>query len=123
VYKGTPLEHALQKIKELEQEDLPAKGQIKLFYTKLSDIWKNYFGDQLQVRSTQSTSGELMMLLSVYLQNEKNRTQFYQLLLLADAVKFAKYIPVTEQNSEAVKTTITSLQHIDALIKRATSHA
>jgi hypothetical protein len=123
VYKGTPLEHALQKIKELGQENLPAIGQVKLFYTKLADICKNYFADQLQVRSTQATSDELMVLLSVYLQNEKNRTLFYQLLRLADAVKFAKYIPGTEQNNEATKTAITSLQHIDAAIKQATSHA
>jgi len=123
VYKGTPLEHALQKIKGLERENLAAKGQIKLFYTQLSDICKNYFSDQLQVRSTQSTSDELMVLLGVYLQNEKYRTQFYQLLRLADAVKFAKYIPVTEQNDEAITTAVTSLQHIDALTKAATSHA
>jgi len=123
VYKGTPLEHALQKIKELEQENLPAKGQAKLFYTKLSNISKNYFADQLQVRSTQSTSDELMVMLSVYLQNEKNRVQFYQLLRLADAVKFAKYIPDIEQNNESVKTAITSLRHIDTAIKQATSHA
>jgi hypothetical protein len=123
VYKGTALEYALQKIKELEQEDLFAKGQVKLFYTKLSDIWKKYFSDQLQVRSAQSTSGELMVLLSVYLQNEKSSTQFYQLLRLADAVKFAKYIPGTDENKEATKTTIISLEHIDALIKRTTQHA
>jgi hypothetical protein len=123
VYKGTPLEHALQKIKELEQENLPAKEQVKLFYTKLSYICKSYFAEQLQVRSTQSTSDELIVMLSVYLQNEKNRTQFYQLLRLADAVKFAKYIPATQQNNEAVKTAVTSLQHIDALIKHTTQHA
>ncbi|HEY6976988.1 MAG TPA: hypothetical protein VH396_11915 [Chitinophagaceae bacterium] len=123
VYKGTPLEYALQKIKELEQESLPAKGQVKLFYTKLSDICRNYFSDQLHVRSTQSTSDELMVLLGVYLQNEKYRTHFYQLLRLADAVKFAKYIPVTEQDTESVKTAVASLQHIDELIKSATSHA
>ena len=123
MYKGTPLEHALEKIKDLERENLPAKGQIKLFYTRLSDICKNYFHDQLQVHSSQSTSDELMVLLSVYLQNEKNRTQFYQLLRLADAVKFAKYIPEVEQNKEAVKTAIASLQHIDDLTSRTTQHA
>jgi hypothetical protein len=122
-YTGTPLEHALQSIKNLEKENLQAKGQVKLFYTRLSDICKNYFRDQLQVRSTQSTSDELMVLLSVYLQDEKSRTQFYQLLRLADAVKFAKYIPDSEQNNEAVKTAIALLQHIDALTRLTTQHA
>ncbi len=116
-YKGTALENALQQIKQLQRESLTSKGQVKLFYTKLSDIARNYFNEQLQIRSSQSTSDELMVLLSVYLQNEPDKTNFYQLLRLSDAVKFAKYNPVEEQNSYAVQTTITSLQHIDVLVQ------
>jgi hypothetical protein len=122
-YKGTPLEHALQQIKELEGEDLPAKQQVKLFYTRLSDILRNYFNDRFTVQSSQATSDELMVLLSVYLQDEKYRTEFYQLLRLSDAVKFAKYIPSTEQNEKAVKKAIETLQHVDKLTERTKQNA
>jgi hypothetical protein len=122
-YKGTPLEHALQQIKELQSEDLPAKRQMKLFYTRLSDILRNYFNDRFQVHSTQATSDELMVLLSVYLQDEKYKTQFYQLLRLTDAVKFAKYIPSMEQNEAAVQTAIDSLKHVDSLTQRTKQNA
>jgi hypothetical protein len=123
VYKGTPLERALQQIKELQSENLFAQNQVKLFYVKLTDICRNYFSDQLLVRSSQATSDELMVLIGVYLQNEKMRTPFFQFLRLADVVKFAKYTPSQEQNNEAVETAIKTLQHVDALTQRKEQHA
>lgn len=123
VVKGNPLENALQQIKSLQQEHLIATGNAKLFYVKLTFIIKNYFQEMLLLHSTQSTSDELMVQLGVYLQDEKYRTGFYQLLRLADAVKFAKYIPAEEQNNQAVQTSVTSLQHIDALIKNIQKNA
>lgn len=123
VYKGTVLEHALQQIKELQQQNLSGKVNIKSFYTKLTTICRDYFEEQLQVRSSQATSDELMILLAAYLQNEKMRTAFYQLLRLSDAVKFAKYLPGEEQNNQAIDTAIASLTHIDGLIKQIKQHA
>jgi hypothetical protein len=64
-----------------------------------------------------------MVLLSVYLQNEKMRTQFYQFFRLADAVKFAKYLPEEEQNNTVVEIVISSLKHINALTQRILQHA
>lgn len=119
MYKGTALEYALEQIKELQHQNFPAKGQVKLFYTKLSDICREYFRAQILVDASHATSDELMVTLVVYLQDETRRTDFYQLLRLTDAVKFAKYIPDTSQHDEAVQTAITSLQHIDHLIKQS----
>ena len=120
--KGTALEYALQQIKELQQQNLPAKGEIKLFYTKLSDICREYFSTQLSIHASQITSDELMVTIIVYLQDEQKRTAFFQLLRLTDAVKFAKYIPDMSQHDNAVQTAIASLQHIDQLIKQTKQH-
>lgn len=118
VYKGTALEHALKKIKELQQQNLSAKGQVKLFYTGLSEICREYFSEQLNIKASNITSDELMVAIIVYLQDEKRRTAFFQLLRLIDAVKFAKYLPDETQYDEAIVTAIKSLQHIDQLIKQ-----
>lgn len=118
VYKGTALEHALKKMKELQQQNLPAKGQVKLFYTGLSEICREYFSEQLNIQAAHITSDELMVAIIVYLQDEKRRTAFFQLLRLIDAVKFAKYLPGEPQHEEAIMTAVTSLQHIDQLIKQ-----
>lgn len=123
VITGNPLEKALQRIKTLQQENLISSSQVKLFYVELTFIIKNYFQEMQLSSSVQSTSDELMLLLGVYLQEEKKRTVFYQFLRLADAVKFAKYIPGEEQNKQAVETSVTSLQHIDPLIKNIHTNA
>ncbi|CAN5640771.1 BatD family protein [soil metagenome] len=122
VYKGTALEHALKKIKELQQQNPPAKGQMKLFYTELSEICREYFSEQLNIQASHITSDELMVAIIVYLQDEKRRTAFFQLLRLIDAVKFAKYLPAEVHHDEAVTTATASLQHIDQLIKQSKQH-
>ncbi len=122
LYSGTALEHALQQIKAL-QYDAAINENPKLFYTKLNSICREYFQESLQVRSSQATSDELMILLGVYLQDERSRTAFYQLLRLSDAVKFAKYIPDPKQTKLAIETAVKTLQHIDALTQYIKQHA
>ncbi len=115
--RGTPLERAMEKIEVLQKENLPAKKQTKLFYSKLDVICRDFLEEEFHIHALQSTSDELMIQLSVYLQQESMRTKFYQLLRLSDAVKFAKYIPAEDQNKEAVHTAIKSLQNFDDLMQ------
>jgi len=121
LFKGSALDDALLQIRQLQQQDLPAKGQVKLFYSTLNDICRQYFSRQLNLHA-HSTSDELMVTLVVYLQEEKRRTAFYQLLRLTDAVKFAKYIPAAQQHEDAIQVAIASLQHIDQLINQSKQH-
>ena len=63
-----------------------------------------------------------MISIIVYLQDEKKRTSFFQLLRLIDAVKFAKYIPTPSQQEDTIAIAIASLQHIDQQIKQTKQH-
>jgi len=120
--KLNPLNEALQNIDALKKEGLPAKGQTKLFYTRLDDIWRAYFNMRANIQSMQSTSDELMIKLGVYLQDRDMKTTFYQLLRLSDAVKFAKYQPTEQQNEEALKQAAACLRHIEKQIQIANGH-
>ncbi len=115
VIKGSPLEWAMEQIRILEEEDLPSKNQTKLFYTRLDEIYRSYFEEQLRISSLRFTSDEMMVKLKIYLQQEDLRTRFYQLIRLADAVKFAKYFPDKTQNEDAVKIVKIIIQHTDQL--------
>lgn len=117
-YKETALAAALKKLRELEAENLPVQHKTKLFYTRLTDICRAYFFEQLQVSSTQLTSDELMLKLGMYFQQQKKKTEFYQLLRLADAVKFAKYISSSEENDNALMIAGDSLKHIDNMVQQ-----
>src|SRR6202008_2253703 len=106
------------KIKELAKQNPATQEQAKIFYGSLSDICREYFKEQLHIKAPYITTDELMLAIIVYLQDEKKRTSFFQLLRLIDAVKFAKYLPVSSQQQEAIETAIASLQHIDQQIKQ-----
>lgn len=119
IYKATALENALNKINLLQQGSLLANGKVKQFYTELSDIGREYFSRQSDIHASRITTDELMMSVMVYLQDEKRRTAFFQLLRMTDAVKFAKFIPGTVEHKEAIETAVNSLKHIDEMIKQS----
>lgn len=122
LYKATALEKAISKIKTLSQKNADTLSLARSFYTELNEICRDYFAEQLHIKASNITSDELMLATIVYLQDDKKRTAFFQLLRLTDAVKFAKYVPSQNQKEEAITNAISSLQHIDQQIKQIMQH-
>ena len=116
LYKGSPLDWAIEQLNILEKENLIAKNQTKLFYTKLDEIYRTYFDMQLTIHAQQLTGDELIIHLKVYLLEEKIRTPFYQVVRLCDAVKFAKYDPAASENTESIIQVRRTLQYVDETI-------
>jgi hypothetical protein len=100
----------LQQINALQP--LIASQQYKLFFTNLIAITRNFSDEQLSITSLTKTTDEYMVLLKGKVGNEPTQVQYYQLLRLSDAVKFAKYQPATtecEQALQAAKTFVTTI--------------
>jgi hypothetical protein len=100
----------LQQIDALQP--LIASQQYKLFFTSLITITRNFSDAQLGITSLTKTTDEYMVLLKGKVGNEPTQVQYYQLLRLSDAVKFAKYQPATtecEQAIHAAKTFVTTI--------------
>lgn len=100
----------LQQIDALQP--LIASQQCKLFFTSLITITRNFSDAQLRITSLTKTTDEYMVLLKGKVGNEPTQVQYYQLLRLSDAVKFAKYQPATtecEQAIHAAKTFVTTI--------------
>ena len=116
------LEQALSQLYALQQQ-LPIQQGHADFYTALTSICRQYIMLQLGIKSQQATSDELMVLLGVYLQPQQQRTAFYQLLRLADIVKFAKYIPADDQQQTSITTAIHTIQYLDNIKKQIPQHA
>lgn len=117
-----PLEEAIYQLKELEKQGLPAKGQVKQFYTRLDEICREYIEARMNVDVSQFTSDELLPILAVYLQAKKAREDYRQVLQLTDAVKFAKYIPGPQENTEALQLAAATLQHIEEQVQITKQH-
>ncbi len=103
---------ALAQIDALQKEGLIEKGKHKLFFTKLIDICRSFSDVQLNIVTTDKTTDEYMIQLKGKIGTEPAQVKYFQLLRLADAVKFAKFIPSGAEPDEAIVTGKSFLQTI-----------
>lgn len=113
VSKLTPVEEAMQSLNELKKEDLPAKGEVKQYYTRLNDILRWYVFRKFNFSSLEKTNDELVMQLRETKLSHPDYTTLAQALRMADFVKFAKYTPSVEdqeQTFDIIKNSISRLE-------------
>ena len=92
--KKTAYEIAYEQLKELQRLDLPGKGLVKEYYTKLSDIIRHYLEDRFSFRAPEMTTEEFMEAIknsSKLIKGHKETLK--EFLVHCDMVKFAKYGP------------------------------
>jgi hypothetical protein len=102
-----PEEIALQELEKLLAEDLLARGEIKLFHLRISDILRHYienrFGYQAPDRTTEEFLTELSLVRS---QKDTFPGRFKSLLVdfltQCDLVKFAKHEPTIAESEKTV---------------------
>jgi len=87
----------------LKASDLLEKGEIKLFYIELSEIIRRYIGGRYFVVAMEMTTTEVLDGLSAANLHEGDFELFEAFFHRCDWVKFAKYIPKTEETSETVQ--------------------
>ncbi len=121
--KGTPLERALEKLQHLEEENLLNKNAVKLYHAKMDDIYRHYFKERLAINALKITTDELMIRLNVYMQETGLRTNFYQVMRLNNAIKFAKYIPPKDESEAALSVTKKTLINVDGIIQKSLLNA
>lgn len=96
----TPIEKATTHLKSLEQKDLISKGNIKEYYSELTDIARTYIEEVLAIPAMESTTDELIHSFKNAIKRKKlslsNETteNLLNVLKQADLVKFAKSKPL-----------------------------
>ncbi len=91
-------ELAYARLQGLVKDDLIAKGKIKEFYERISDILRHYIEDRFLLRAPERTTEEFLAELrttNLLAPNEKQTLE--EFLTHCDLVKFAKYDPTKEQ--------------------------
>ncbi|AWI27158.1 hypothetical protein HYN49_02955 [Flavobacterium pallidum] len=99
IYK-TPIEKATSLLKNLENKQLWQKGEVKSYYSELTDIARNYIEEEIHIPAMESTTTELIEALRK-VANQKKMTlsqdtfiNLEKVLKQADLVKFAKSKPL-----------------------------
>ncbi|MGV3697814.1 hypothetical protein [Flavobacterium sp.] len=108
VYKS-PIEKATTLLQQLEKKELWQKGEIKHYYSELTDIARNYIEEEIHIPAMESTTSELIDALRRAAKQQKlklsNETveNLEKVLKQADLVKFAKVKPLDFEIEEDKK--------------------
>ena len=108
--KVASIDAILQQIDALHP--LIKTHQYKPLFTQLISITRQFSDMQLQTATLTKTTDEYMVLLKGKVGNEPTQVQYYQLLRMADAVKFAKYQPAESECLQAFQAAKTFVQTI-----------
>lgn len=95
---------AIKSLEALYNQKLWQKNRYKLYYTRLTDILREYIERRFGVNAMEMTSEEIIVALRGLEIPEKNYREFKSLLENADLVKFAKYEPEADYNEQAYQT-------------------
>lgn len=116
VYK-TPIEKATSLLNNLEQKELVQKGEIKEYYSELTDIARNYIEEAIHIPAMESTTSELIAAIRTASAKKKMTLtpetveNLERVLRQADLVKFAKSKPldfeITEDRNKIQKVILT----------------
>lgn len=108
VFKS-PIEKATTLLQQLENKKLWQKGEIKDYYSELTDIARNYIEEEINIPAMESTTSELIDGLRKAAKQKKlklsNETveNLEKVLKQADLVKFAKVKPLDFEIEEDKK--------------------
>jgi hypothetical protein len=108
VFKS-PIEKATTLLQQLEIKELWQKGEIKHYYSELTDIARNYIEEEIHIPAMESTTSELIDGLRKAAKQKKlklsNETveNLEKVLMQADLVKFAKVKPLDFEIEEDKK--------------------
>ena len=98
--KLSPFEEAMQELKKLDQYNLQNAAEIKLYHTRLSDIFKRYLGRKQNKNLANRTTGDLLINIGENGFSQENISTLAIALRCNDAVKFAKYLPARAETED-----------------------
>ena len=95
---------ALSKLEAIKAEKSWQSGNIKAFYTEVTDVLRVYIEGRFQINAMELTSDEILALVKKVPEMDEVRQQLKELLTLADYVKFAKMVPLENENEQSLLT-------------------
>lgn len=96
-------DEAMKLIRDLQSENLPAKGEFKLYFLRLTDIFKRYISRSTSENKMHLTGQETIDDLSHRLSDRKLMEGFASCVRMADAVKFAKFKPSLSESEICIQ--------------------
>lgn len=92
---------ALRELDRIKNEKIWQKDKIKEYYSEVTEVLRTYIEDRFEIPAMEQTSEETLDSFKFRrdLLNGKLYSNLSRILNLADLVKFAKYIPLPDDNN------------------------
>ena len=101
-------EVALEKLDAIKEKKIWQQGQVKEYYTQLTDVVREYIARRFEVSSVEQTSDETLRDIRPLLSERKDLyDQLRKMLTLADLVKFAKWSATPDENELSLRNAYT----------------
>lgn len=98
-----PHQKALEDLEKLRMRKLWQAGQVKEYYSELTEILRRYIEERYQVPALEQTTAEIMeSLRQQQLCPADPEGRLERILVLADMVKFAKMQPLASENEQSM---------------------
>lgn len=97
-----PYQAAMEALERLGKEK-PWNSDVKLYYTQLTDILRQYFEQQFHIDAMEQTSAELLQNIKPVTQLNQQRDKLQAILTVADLAKFAKLQPSPQEHEDCLQ--------------------
>ena len=101
-----PYELAIQELDSLRSDKLCEQGREREFYTRLTDILRQYLQGRFGINAMEMTSTQIRHMLQTNEETRLSKRNMDQVLETADFVKFAKVRPLPEDNTRSFNSAI-----------------
>ena len=110
---------AFRELERLKDEHLLANGMVKEYHSRVSDIIRGYIETRFEIKALELTSDEILDIFrNSEIVSSEAFNQLKQLLKVADLAKFAKYIPVENENELSLKNAYTFVNETMVFIEK-----
>ncbi len=105
--KVPPYVKAIEQLQQLKEEKLWQQNLQKEYFTRLTDILREYIELSFTIPAPELTSDEILgQLIQLKKENKEAYTRLQQLLQLADLVKFAKWYATPGENEQCLSNAV-----------------
>jgi DNA-binding transcriptional regulator GbsR (MarR family) len=101
---------ALKELEKLKVKKLWQNGQVKQYYSELTDILRTYIDGRYDINAMEMISSDILKELEGKELPEQLRKELEQTLGIADLVKFAKMEPLPDDHDRCFKQAVNFVQ-------------
>ena len=89
---------ALASLEKIKAEQVWKEGNVKEYYSAISDALRLYIEERFNVNALESTTDEIMKAFRTQVVDKQSKEKLEQALTLSDLVKFAKLTPIEDEH-------------------------